>query len=210
MDRSITIKVMRLIQSLQEDPHYVAIFRYRNKRTFWEKSALKNRPSDWPRLVEMAWIECESDGTIIAEFESVIQPDSFTISRQASAIHGITTQIALEDGLPLITVLKKFHAALDNCALIIGHNVDFDLNVVAAESLRAGISSRLQFLQRKCTMKSSVSLCKLKRGTGYKYPTLAELHFFLFGEPFPKNHRALSDARACMKCFFELKKRGIF
>jgi len=163
-----------------------------------------------PRLVELAWIECESDGTVIAEFESIIQPDSYTIPKQASAIHGITTRRAQEEGRPLVSVLKKFHTSLDNSSFIVGHNVEFDVNVIAAEALRAGIPLSLQFHQRKCTMKSSVSLCKLKRGGGYKNPTLAELHHFLFGFPLSESHRALGDARGCMKCYFEMKRRGIF
>jgi DNA polymerase III epsilon subunit-like protein len=175
-----------------------------------KKNALKSRTSNEPRIVELAWIECELDGTVIAEFGSIIRPDSFTISRQVSAIHGITNRQAKEEGLPIASVLKKFYVSLDNCSFIIGHNVDFDVNVIAAESLRAGIPSRFQFLQRICTMKSSIRLCKLKRGAGYKYPTLTELHFFLFGVSLPEKHRAMGDARACMKCFFELKKRGIF
>lgn len=66
-----------------------------------------------------------------------------------------------------------------------------------------------QSCQKKCTMKSLIRLCKLKRGAGYKNPTLAELHYFLFGVLFPYCHRALGDARTCMRCFFELKKREI-
>lgn len=164
----------------------------------------------WPRLVELAWIECESDGTVITEFESIIQPDSYAIPKAASVIHGITTRRAQEEGRPLVSVLNEFLLSLDDCSLIVGHNVEFDVNVIAAEALRAGIPSRLQSVQRKCTMKSCKNLCKLKRGAGYKYPTLAELHVFIFGLAYPEEHRALSDARACMRCFFELKRRGIF
>lgn len=174
-----------------------------------KKIASISQQSNWPHLVELACIECELDGTVIAEFESIIQPDSYTIPKQSSAIHGITTRRAQEDGLPLVSVLKKFHTSLDNCSFIVGHNIEFDVNVIAAEAHRAGIPLCLQFHQRKCTMKSSVSICKLKRAAGYKNPTLAELHYFLFGLSFPDSHRALGDARACMRCFFELKKRGI-
>jgi DNA polymerase III epsilon subunit-like protein len=165
--------------------------------------------SNWPRMVELAWIECETDGTIVAEYNSIIKPDSFTIPEYASAIHGITTKHAQEEGRPLISVLEQFHKSLNNCSHIIGHNVEFDMNVIAAEALRVGVALPVQLHQRKCTMKSSVRLCHLKHGAGYKNPTLAELHHFLFGLPFPESHRALSDARTCMRCFFELKRRGI-
>jgi DNA polymerase-3 subunit epsilon len=165
--------------------------------------------SRWPRLVEVAWIECEIDGTTIAEYNSIIKPDSFSVPHSATTIHGITTERAHEEGSDIISVLKKIDTLMSNCSYIVGHNVDFDLTVIAAEFIRAGIPMSPQISQRICTMKSSVKFCKLKRGAGYKYPTLAELHHFLFGLPLPESHRALGDVRACMKCFFELKKRGI-
>ena len=159
--------------------------------------------------MELAWIECENDGTLIAEYNSIIRPDSFAIPDNTSAIHGITTKEAQDKGQSLVLVLEQFHSSLEHCSLIVGHNVEFDANVIAAESFRAGMVLPILSYQKKCTMKYSVRLCKLKRGAGYKNPTLAELHYFLFGLSSPESHRALSDARACMRCFFELKKRGI-
>lgn len=168
-----------------------------------------NKPSDWPRMVELAWIECDLDGTIVAEHDLIIKPDSYKIPKTASAIHGITTELAQKEGISLISILTQFQNSLNNCECIIGHNIDFDLNVIAAESYRTGMSLPRSMPKRKCTMKSSVRLCNLKRGMGYKNPTLAELHHILFGLPVPESHTALNDARACMRCYFELKRRGI-
>ena len=175
-----------------------------------KKFLLSNPSACWPRLVELAWIECENDGTVIDEYNSIIRPDSFNIPDSASAVHGITTREALDNGQSLVLVLEQFYSSVKNCSLIVGHNVEFDANVIATESLRAGMVLPIQSYQKKCTMKPTIRLCKLKRGTGYKNPTLAELHYFLFGLSFPDSHRALGDVRACMRCFFELKKRGIF
>ncbi len=174
-----------------------------------KKYSLSNSSAYWPRLVELAWIECENDGTLIAEYSSIIRPDTFNIPDTASAIHGITTKEAQDKGQSLVLILEQFHASLGHCSLIVGHNIEFDANVVAAESLRAGMALPIQSYQKKCTMRASVRLCKLKHGARYKNPTLAELHYFLFGLSSSDSHRALGDARTCMRCFFELKKRGI-
>ena len=40
-------------------------------------------------------------------------------------------------------------------------------------------------------------------------PTLEELHISLFGAAFQSAHNALADARACAKCYFELRRRGV-
>jgi DNA polymerase III epsilon subunit-like protein len=166
--------------------------------------------SHWPHLVEIAWIECKDDGTIITEFESIIKPDSFNIPKAASSIHGITTYIAQQNGRTAGVVLKQFCESLENCSFIVGHNVEFDINVITSEAFRLEICIPIRLHPIKCTMKSSVNMCKIKRCGGYKSPTLSELHTFLFGTPPHAVHRALADARTCMKCYFEMKQRGKF
>jgi len=42
-----------------------------------------------------------------------------------------------------------------------------------------------------------------------KWAKLIELHKKLFGVEFDGQHDAKYDVAACMKCFFELKERGI-
>jgi DNA polymerase III epsilon subunit-like protein len=145
----------------------------------------------------------------VAEHDFIIKPDSYKIPKTASAIHGITTERAQKEGISLVLVLTQFQKSLENCSYIVGHNIDFDLNVIAAEFYRTGMSLPRSTPKKKCTMKSSARLCNLKRGMGYKNPTLAELHHILFGLPVSDSHTALNDARACMRCFFELRRRGI-
>lgn len=43
----------------------------------------------------------------------------------------------------------------------------------------------------------------------FKWPKLIELHRKLFGTGFDDAHDALADVKACGKCFFEMKRRGI-
>jgi DNA polymerase III epsilon subunit-like protein len=94
--------------------------------------------SHWPRLVEIAGIECDEDGTIIKEFESIIKPDSFTIPKTASSVHGITIQIAQQNGRTTGVVLKHFCGSLENCSLLVGHNIGFDMNIISSEAFRVG------------------------------------------------------------------------
>ena len=66
-------------------------------------------------------------------------------------------------------------------------------------------------LEKICTMKSSIDLCKLPpvRYGSFKFPKLEELHHHLFGCSFDGAHDALEDVRATARCFFEMKKLGI-
>lgn len=62
-----------------------------------------------------------------------------------------------------------------------------------------------------CTMKISASFCGIpgRFGKGYKWPSLKHLHYILFQEYPEFQHRALSDAQVCARCFHELKNKGI-
>lgn len=167
----------------------------------------------WPRLVEVAWIECHEEGTVVSEYNQIIKPDGFVIPKQASAIHGITTEKAMKNGIQLHEVLMQLFTVIGRCSVIIGHNVEFDTKIIEMEFLRTGLLKDHYpklFGRQVCTMKSATKLYGIRSGYGrLKYPTLSELYLKLFGECFEHNHNALSDARACKKCFFELKKRGV-
>ena len=59
-------------------------------------------------------------------------------------------------------------------------------------------------------MLHSTNYCKIPRfNREYKWPNLTELHKKLFDCDFENAHDALSDVKACAKCFFELKKQEI-
>ena len=58
-------------------------------------------------------------------------------------------------------------------------------------------------------MKMSTNYCKIPGSYGYKWPSLSELHYKLFGSHFQEAHNADIDVEVCAKCFFELKRIGI-
>ena len=58
-------------------------------------------------------------------------------------------------------------------------------------------------------MQSATDYCQLPGRYGYKWPKLSELHQKLFDKDFDNAHNALADVEAMVKCFFEMKSRGI-
>lgn len=169
-------------------------------------------PEYWPRLVQLAWI-LSDDEQILEEHNFIIAPEGFSIPKSASEIHGITTERAKEEGKPLQEVLNIFSQALGKAEVIVGHNIGFDRSVLTAEFARAKQNAPILGLPYHCTMKSTTDLCKLPtkvRGRGFKWPSLTELHTHLFNEPFDEVHNALEDVRACSRCYFELKRQGLF
>ena len=82
---------------------------------------------------------------------------------------------------------------------------------MGAEFYRYGVESPLDKLPviDTCT-EATANLCKIEGGRGgkYKFPSLTELHSFLFGVPFAEAHNATADVEATARCFFELIRRG--
>ncbi len=164
---------------------------------------------NWPRLVQIAWLQYDNKGKKLSERNHIIKPEGFTIPLDASQIHGITTERAQREGIALKTVLNEFAALIDKSKLLIAHNMAFDEKIVGAELLRNRMKSSLAQTEKICTMETSTDYCKLPGEYGFKWPKLTELHSKLFGNRFEEAHNAAIDIRACAKCFWELKNRGI-
>ena len=167
---------------------------------------------NWPRCIQIAWQLHDKNGICISHEDFLIKPDGFSIPYDSEKIHGISTALAEQDGVPLVQVLEKFNSALDRCEIIGGHNVKFDLNIMGAEFLRIGEENPLEKLSiiDTCT-EQTASLCKLSGGRGgkFKLPTLSELHNYLFGNDFQEAHNATADVEATTRCLFELFRRGL-
>lgn len=162
---------------------------------------------NWPRLVQICWVLATADGELSEPHTHLIKPEGFRIARSATAVHGISTAHARDHGEPLGPVLEAFVQAVEGVEEIVAHNIDFDVNIVGAELIRAGMPNVLPAKTQRCTMKESADYCKLPGRYGYKWPNLPELHRILFGESFTGAHGAEADCLACLRCFFELQRR---
>ncbi len=173
-------------------------------------NAPTSNTSNWPRMVQLSWIVTSEKGEIIKKRNYIIRPEGFSIPQSASNLHGITTERALRVGISISTVLNEFIVDLKKSLMVIGHNVDFDKKIVGAEMLRLGRVDIISTKKSYCTMNNSVNFCKLPGYHGeYKYPKLQELYRKLFGQSFSNAHDASADTEATMKCYFELKKKGL-
>jgi DNA polymerase III subunit epsilon len=175
----------------------------------------------WPFIVSCSWGIFDIRGHMIARRHMIRRPDGFVIPEDAARIHGITTSMALRDGIPLGQVADAFLADLfqQNQVLLVAHNGDeFDRPTMAAELIRLGRDpSRFLRLAHIDTMKASINFCRIpwagrRRPKGvespFKFPTLEELHERLFAEKFLEAHTP-KDVEACAKCFFELLNRKL-
>ncbi len=169
---------------------------------------------NWPRLVQLAWAAYDDAGAQQYAHEAIINPKGFTIPADAVRIHGITTERARREGEPLHKVLTEFlDASKDTQLTFVGHNIAFDMNIVAAELFRLdypmeAIDTAVISRPSVCTMRASTEFCRLPGPYGYKWPKLPELYWKLFSESYDAHH-ALADVTATARCFFALRTRGV-
>lgn len=168
--------------------------------------------ASFPHVVQLSWF-------LNGNFQDyIIKPEGWEIPIEATAIHGISTERALEYGTPFNFVANHF---IHDCLIakkIVGHNIYFDSSIIKANILRLEIPEfytvhvepALDKDKRICTMMKTIKFvnAKFANGNGGKFPKLEELYFHLFKEDFPA-HNSLEDVKATLRCADKLVELGI-
>ena len=162
--------------------------------------------SNWPRCVQLAWQVHDVDGKLLEVKNYIIKPECYDIPFNAEKIHGISTDRANKQGMPLFQVLLEFVKDVEKCKFVIGHNVSFDNSIVGCELLRKDMLNILADFPALDTKDESTNFCAIPGGRGgkFKWPKLTELYVKLFGDSFAEAHNASADVEATARCFLEL------
>ena len=167
---------------------------------------------NWPRLVQIAWQLHDKNGNLLSQQNFIVKPDGFDIPFKAEQVHGISTKRALEEGYELLHVLTELIKDLAKSQLLVGHNIEFDINIIGAELIRQSLDTAYFLsLQKLDTGIAATEFCQLAGGMGgkLKMPRLTELHEKLFGVPFKDAHDASYDVDATARSFFGLVSKKV-
>lgn len=180
--------------------------KYECKRAKWYKH--------WGHIVQISWIMYDVDIHCIVEMKDHIIkiPDDIELPQSSVNIHGITREKMNDFGVSFKYILNDFINSLNCCDVIIGHNIEFDINMVRAEMLRMGAVDYFQLINKPifCTMKENIKYCKILATSYsgrkyYKYPKLMELHKKIYNY-IPENlHNSLVDVIVCLRCYLKLE-----
>ncbi|MAN03222.1 MAG: DNA polymerase III subunit alpha [Owenweeksia sp.] len=167
---------------------------------------------NWPRAVQISWQLHDLEGKLVEVKDFVIRPDGFDIPYNAAKVHGITTEVAEHYGVPLEEAMAEFSEAVKKSKYLVGHNIQFDINILGCEYLRLGQDNLLEGMPDIDTSKETTNYCQLPggKGGGFKYPKLEELYQKLFNEGFAEAHNAAADVEATTRAFLELVRIGVF
>ncbi len=166
---------------------------------------------NWPRMVQLAWQLHDANGSLLHTGNYIVKPEGYSIPYNAEKVHGISTERAQKDGYLLQEVLEIFLKDLEQCTYVVGHNIEFDINIVGAELFRKNLESTIESVDSIDTKNEGTDYCKIPGGRGgrFKWPTLTELHEKLFGVAFGDAHDAAYDVDATARCFFGLIKESV-
>lgn len=165
--------------------------------------------------------------TIERKYNYYIKIDpNIVIDSKITELTGIDQNICQTKGVDIIHVLDKFHDAYMLSDTIIAHNYEFDRNMIEIEINRnkniimdyhpsiVNIFNKeyekTHNIESFCTMKFGTNICNImkesKTGKLYKkFPTLLELHEFLFNEKPTQLHNSLMDIIVCLRCYLKMR-----
>jgi len=182
----------------------------------------------WPHIVQFSYVIYDTDtNDIVSSMDNIIKVEEHVVISEGSIeLHGITKEISQTKGCKISKTINIFFNYLRKVDILIGHNIEFDIQMLKVELLRLIYSDTLpdeksrkyknylydlsNFENIYCTMKNSIELCSIKVldkfGKEYnKYPKLIELHKYLFHTTPSNLHNSFNDILITLRCFIKMK-----
>jgi len=181
---------------------------------------LFSEPSEHPRqphIVQLAAVLVDMETREhLSSMNTIIRPDGWTIPKEVANIHGITTERAMDEGIPEDQALEQF-MALWAQRMRIAHNESFDARIIRIAQSRFGYSEEQLALwkggEALCTLSMATPIMRLPptakmRSAGFnkfKSANLQEAHTYFCGKPFEGAHDALADVNACSAVYWAIQ-----
>lgn len=186
---------------------------------------LFNEPSEDPRqphIVQLAACLVDlSARRTLASINVIVRPNKWGIPDEVAAIHGITTERALDVGVAEETAVEMFMALYGPGRLRIAHNEQFDARIVRIALLRHSHDSTVHDFWKsgraECTQGLSTPILKLPPTARmlavgrnhHKSANLGEAYRHFTGNELAGAHDAMVDVQACMAVYFAIKGEAV-
>ena len=145
------------------------------------------------RIIEVAAV-LFTENTIIAEFETLVNPE-IEIPQSSYAVHNISDEMV--KGAPIIKQVLPELLHFIGDSIIVGHGIEFDINIVLHEAMRAEVDCSL----RKNVFFDTLRLARLYGESPSNSLQALREHFNIIPEG---AHRAKSDVIVNIQVFKHL------
>lgn len=180
-------------------------------------------PSADPRQPHMAQLAAvlfeEKSREVVASIDVVVRPSGWIIPDDVSAIHGITTQRAMQVGVGEATALSLFDELWLTADKRLAYNESFDARIMRIAYKRYRNDAEAD------TWKAGPAICAARLATPImnmapteamvatgrrhaKMPKLSEAFEHFTGKPLENAHSAIVDVRAAMEVYFRIMDRA--
>ena len=151
-------------------------------------------------------------------YSHLVRPNGFTIPDTVTSIHGITDQVATQQGISLEKALKELLQQIEQADIIVGHHIDFDIAILLAEARRTGFFDLVKTLTHPkfgldtgrraaiCTQRLAADYFRfLGESPSLSNTKLTTVYQRLFGEELVGRHDAMVDVVACQRVYDQLR-----
>lgn len=150
------------------------------------------------RIVQLSWILSYGNRIVAVRDYYIYNPE---IKITNSWIHGITDEKCRKDGVDIEIVFRQLEQDLKYTKMILGYNIEFDINVLKAELYRfntkyLSLIHQIVKTEQFCLMKFVDKYYNLRR-----WIKLVYLYERLFSVKYPNAHSSLYDVLATFQCF---------
>lgn len=171
---------------------------------------------DQPHIVQLAACLVDLDTRrVLSTMDVICKPDGWLIPEEVSQIHGITTEMAADLGVPESLAVEMLLDLVGDRTRI-AHNESFDARIVRiacmrhfepsqADEWKAGNAECTQLMATPIMRLPPTDRMKAVGFTKHKTANLREAVLHFTGKPLENAHSALADVHGCMSVYFAIK-----
>jgi len=171
---------------------------------------------DQPHIVQLGACLVDLDTRkVLSTIDVICKPDGWLIPDEVAAVHGITTEMAADLGVPESLAVEMLLDLVGD-RLRIAHNQPFDARIVRIACKRHFEPSQADAWAdgpAECTAQLATPIMKIPptdrmRAAGFtkfKTPNLGEAVLHFTGRPLENAHSALADVHGCMDVWFAIR-----
>ncbi len=144
-------------------------------------------------IIEVSFIRIK-DGEEITRFDQVIVPDKSPLTAFVAHLTGISEAEIKVEGKSLVDVKDEITKKIGD-SVIVGHNIDFDINFLVGNGIDVSGNPRLDTHE--------LSRILLPQEESFALEVISQKYGFFHEEA----HRAMSDVEACVELYDFLKQK---